>query len=212
MYINLTKLKEKYSMNITGIVHVGAHYGEEYESYKQCGIKDENIIMFEPIKNSFQQLMKRLKDTNVTLVNLALGNSITNCEMYVEEKNQGQSSSILKPVKHLIEFPDIIFNKIEEVSMMSLDRYFEHTPLDEWRKYNFINMDVQGYELEVLKGAIQTLEHVNYIYCEVNRDEVYEKCARVEEIDSFLGKYNFERKETVWASPMWGDAFYVKHS
>ena len=37
-----------------------------------------------------------------------------------------------------------------------------------------INMDVQGYELEVLKGATKTLEQVDYVYCEVNRDEVYE--------------------------------------
>ena len=50
-------------------------------------------------------------------------------------------------------------------------------------------MDVQGYELEVLKGATETLKHVDYVYCEVNRDEVYEGNAYVEEIDEF--QYNY---------------------
>ena len=30
-------------------------------------------------------------------------------------------------------------------------------------------MDVQGYELEVLKGGLETLKQVDYVYCEVNR-------------------------------------------
>ena len=51
---------------------------------------------------------------------------------------------------------------------------------------NFINIDVQGYELEVFKGGTKTLEKVDYIYCEVNRGEVYEGNAMVEDLDEFL--------------------------
>ena len=32
-------------------------------------------------------------------------------------------------------------------------------------------MDVQGYELEVLKGGLETLKQVDYVYCEVNMYE-----------------------------------------
>ena len=55
----------------------------------------------------------------------------------------------------------------EEVEVHLLDEY-------DCKDYNFINMDVQGYELEVLKGGTKVLEKVDYVYCEVNRDEVYE--------------------------------------
>lgn len=78
-------------------------------------------------------------------------------------------------------------------------------------KYNFINVDVQGYELEVLKGASETLRNIDYIMSEVNRDEVYENCAQVEELDNFLANYNFVRVETVWVGDIWGDAFYIKN-
>ena len=71
-------------------------------------------------------------------------------------------------------------------------------------------MDVQGYELEVLKGAIKTLNQIDYVYCEVNRDEVYENNAYVEEIDEFLAEYGMERMETDWAGDIWGDALYIK--
>tara|TARA_B100000965_G_scaffold362182_1_gene344050 strand:- start:137 stop:385 length:249 start_codon:yes stop_codon:yes gene_type:complete len=73
-----------------------------------------------------------------------------------------------------------------------------------------INMDVQGYELEVLKGATETLKNINYVYCEVNRDEVYENNAYVEEIDEFLAGYGMERVETNWAGDIWGDALYIR--
>jgi hypothetical protein len=79
-----------------------------------------------------------------------------------------------------------------------------------YTEYNFINMDVQGYELEVLKGAENTLKYIDYVYCEVNRDEVYENNAYIEQIDDFLGKYNMKRVETDWSGNIWGDAFYVK--
>ena len=76
--------------------------------------------------------------------------------------------------------------------------------------HNFNNMDVQGFELEVLKGGTKVLEQVNYVYCEVNRDEVYENNAYVEEIDEFLAQYGMERMERDWAGDIWGDALYIK--
>ena len=70
-------------------------------------------------------------------------------------------------------------------------------------------MDVQGYELEVLKGGIKTLENIDYVYCEVNRDEVYENNALIQEIDEFLSSYDLVRVETDWMGGTWGDAFYI---
>jgi hypothetical protein len=71
-------------------------------------------------------------------------------------------------------------------------------------------MDVQGYELEVLKGSKKTLENVEYIYTEVNRANVYDGCVQIEELDSFLRGFGFGRKETNWEGVTWGDALYIK--
>ena len=113
------------------------------------------------------------------------------------------SSSILKPKKHLTQYRDITFNVKENVELKTLDSY-------NYKNFNFLNMDVQGYELEVLRGAKKTLEYIDYVYCEVNRDEVYEDNAYIEEIDEFLSSYNMERVETDWQGDTWGDALYIK--
>nr|WP_094675987.1 FkbM family methyltransferase [Hydrocoleum sp. CS-953] len=76
--------------------------------------------------------------------------------------------------------------------------------------YNFLTIDVQGYELEVLKGSRETLKNIDYILTEVNPDELSENCARVEQLDEFIGRFNFQRVETNWEGETWGDAFYLK--
>ena len=73
-----------------------------------------------------------------------------------------------------------------------------------------LNIDVQGYELEVLKGADTILEYIELMILEVNRDEMYEGCPLVEELDTFLEKYNFKRVHTLWQSISWGHAIYAK--
>ena len=125
--------------------------------------------------------------------------------MYLSS-NEAQSSSILKPKDHLEHHPDVSFDGTEEVEVETLDSY-------NIGEANFINIDVQGYELEVFKGAKKTLKKVDYIYCEVNRGEMYENNAMVEELDEYLGKYNFQRVETHWPESWykWGDALYIKY-
>ena len=76
--------------------------------------------------------------------------------------------------------------------------------------YNFLNIDVQGYELEVFKGAFESLKNIDYIISEVNRDEVYENCPHIDELDKYLFQLNFKRVETDWAGDSWGDALYIK--
>ena len=90
-----------------------------------------------------------------------------------------------------------------------MDSFFEQ---DNLLKYNFINIDVQGYELEVFKGSLRTLESIDYIISEVNRAELYENCTNVYELDNFLSLYGFKRVETSWEGVTWGDALYIKNA
>ena len=202
MLLSFTVLKRKYNMNIKGIIHVGAHYGEELSEYVSNGIQD--IILFEPISENFDILSDKVKDLNANIEGhqVALGSERGEFTMYVSD-NEKQSSSILKPKVHLTHHPHVKFPSTETVEVHLLDDY-------DSKDYNFINMDVQGYELEVLKGGTKTLEHVDYVYCEVNRDEVYENNAMIEELDEFLSSYNMKRVETDWAGGIWGDALYIR--
>lgn len=204
MLFDLKILKEKYNLNIKGVIHIGAHFGQEFDSYKELQIP--KIVFFEPNPKSFKILNEKVKNyTNVKLFNLALGNFTGNVEMNVEFANNGQSNSILKPKLHLEQYPHIRFiekikvpiDKLENIKISTID-------------YNFINIDVQGYELEVFKGATKTLQNIDYIITEINREELYENCTKVEDLDDFLSQFNFKRVETNWAGHSWGDGFYIK--
>jgi hypothetical protein len=76
--------------------------------------------------------------------------------------------------------------------------------------YNFLNIDVQGTELNVLKSLGDQLGKLDYIYLEVNDLEVYKKCALLPEIDSYLSTVEFIRIKTHMTKGHWGDAFYIK--
>jgi FkbM family methyltransferase len=137
MLLNLDNLTEKYDLKIKGVLHIGAHVGQEYNTYQRLGIN--NVMFFEPVPSTFQRLKENVGD-NAILVNTALGNIEGEVEMFTETINEGQSSSVLQPDYHLVQHPNIQFNGKETVKITKLDNFIEDKD-----KYNFINVDVQGY-------------------------------------------------------------------
>jgi len=202
MITSIRDFLDEYSTKINGVLHIGAHIGQEYILYAGSGIV--NIAMFEPVPSTFGQLKQRIP-TGAILHNVALGNENTEIEMHIETRNQGQSNSILTPKIHLIDYPKITFDDKITVNMVRLDDF-----LVDQHKYNFINIDVQGYELEVLKGASNLLHTIDYVACEVNRCELYDGGALVDDISSFLSEYGFKQIGIKWQTNSWGDAYYAK--
>lgn len=200
MLINLSDIITKHRVDIRGIIHVGAHYGQEHQEYLNQGV--ENIVYVEPCREAFQKL-SALSTNNINLFNTALADYEGEAEMFTESHNKGQSNSLLKPGTHTKHHPLIRFNDTEKVKVTTLDSLPISRTL-----YNFLNIDVQGAELMVLRGGRDTLKGIDYIYTEVNREPVYEGCPMIEELDAFLS--DFTRVETMWSKWGWGDAFYVR--
>lgn len=204
MILNLNELHKKYNMNISGVIHVGAHFGEEQNAYKLLGIS--KISYFEPVGKTFKKLKEKIGD-EAHLFNYALGNENKKIEMYVEEADAYGCSSLLKPSDN---YKNVKFNYDEIVQMKRLD----DVEFD-FSNYNFMNIDVQGYELEVLKGSVKTLEHIDYIMCEINRFTLekpleYINCVQISELIEFLSSFSFRFVESNWAGVSWGDGFFIK--
>lgn len=204
MIFNIKKIHEMFP--ITGIMHVGAFAGEELDSYRSLGLT--NTMMFEPQKHLYERLLPKMM-LDEEIHNVALGACHDTMEMYISyreggiERGSGASSSLLRPKVHLEEHPDVTFPQTETVEVRTLDDYYQEG-------YNFLNIDVQGYELEVLKGGTKTLQNINAMVLEVNKDEVYEGCPLIDDITSFLTPLGFTLIETIWQSKSWGDAVYAR--
>jgi FkbM family methyltransferase len=197
-----SKSEQYFNKEVVGVIHVGAHHGQEYWQYVEMGIP--NMLFFEPVKSNFEVLKTRVP--NELIVNCAVGDMNGHIDMFIETANNGQSSSILEPNLHLKLYPYITFNSKETVEIVRLDDYVKDKT-----KFNALNIDTQGYEFEVFKGAKELLHNIDIINVEVNADQVYSGCAHYTEIDSYLAQYGFKRVLVEWAGGgTWGDAFYVK--
>ena len=120
----LFDITEYITKPISGIIQIGAHHGNEYETLKKLS---ENILMFEPQKNVYQKLFNKLGSTpNLIIENKALGSSSGIMSMYTEQANDGQSSSLLVPQLHCVQYPGIEFNGTEEVEVITLNEYFSN--------------------------------------------------------------------------------------
>jgi hypothetical protein len=58
----------------------------------------------------------------------------------------------------------------------------------------FVKIDVQGYELEVLKGIKSLIDEFDYIYVECSFVELYEGQALADEVIAYLTNYSFRLK------------------
>lgn len=203
MIVGFEDYKHLYSFDVSGIIHVGAHFGQEWDGYNnEFGPIESH--WFEPIPSIFNQLKINLKNKdNTYLYNVALGENISTEEIYIDSENEGQSSSILKPKEHLNQFPHITFENNITIKISKLDSY-------NISNCNMLVLDTQGYELKVLKGSINTLKNIKYLFTEFNTVEMYDGCPSIEQLDLFLSEFGFKREQTWYTNQNWGDAFYIK--
>lgn len=194
MYLKFRNIVNHFNLNVKGVIHVGGHIGEEIPDYLEY---TNNIHIFEPIKECFDKI-----PNTVNKYNCAIGD--IDGYFFLNVANNNQSSSLLKPKEHLRQHPDVLFTYQVEVPVKVLDSF-------EINDCNFLNMDVQGYELHVLNGAKNTLKNIDMIYTEINMGELYEGNCLVSELDDFLNNYSFKRVWSFDTGHKWGDALYVKN-
>jgi FkbM family methyltransferase len=205
--IDLKKQCENNLIIPRGIIHIGAHEGNEVNSYLKMGIK--NILFIEANPEVFEKLRENIKDfPNVRAVNFAISNKNGTISFHVTSFDQ--CSSILPLKKHLELNPNITEVKQITVPSKTLDTLLKDLNLNP-ENYNLLNIDIQGAELLALEGAVETLKYIEAVISEVNFAELYEGCALIWQIDEFLKEQGFRRRFTTtpW-HPSWGDAFYIR--
>lgn len=190
-------------------MHIGGSHAEELEAYISTGI--ERMIWIEAIPKVFEKMKARLEPYPSAIAINACIADVNGKEVdFKITNNEGQSSSILELKHHLIAHPDVYVSDVLHLTTRNIDSIINERGYD-LTYYDFLNIDLQGAELLALKGMRENIHKINYAYLEVNQKELYEGCALIEEIDSFMKAHGFKRVETKWAGDTgWGDALYLR--
>ena len=208
MLITVDELQGKFGISPSGILHVGAHLGEESEDYERIGwSRFSRVIWVESQIELAQKLISTLNPKRNKVINATVW-SESGLKMKFHVANNSQSSSLFALGTHAKTYPDIKF----DFSLTTITTRLEEV-IDEMDDISFVNLDIQGAELEALKGLGSKISKVKYIYSEVNRKSVYEGCARIRDLDKYLKEYSFERIATRWVyGAGWGDALWIRKS
>ncbi|MBL7846681.1 MAG: FkbM family methyltransferase [Cyclobacteriaceae bacterium] len=135
------------------VFDVGANVGQ-YARLVRSVFPKAKIHCFEPSSSAFEQLNK-LSDTDVVLNNLAFGADSGFLTLYSDLK--GSVKSTLVPADGEV--------LTERVSIMTLDGYCRDRGI---HSIDLLKIDVEGFELDVLKGSnsMLTKKAIRYIQFE----------------------------------------------
>lgn len=206
MYIPIKTIIEEYKIPTKGVIQVGAHWAEEHGHYLECGI--DKFVYIEPCVESFNIAVAKIGILeNIKWFMVACGAEEKEVSMYISHQNQGQSNSILKSHLHSIQHPEVVFDDTEMVKMVTLDSL----PIEK-EDYNILVTDCEGYDGEVMKGAKETLKHIDLVYSEINRGETRIGNMLIDEFEELLWNEGFVKVNEFWPSPnlTWGDAIFIR--
>lgn len=209
MLIAFQSILEKYKFTPTGILHCGAHFGEEAKDYAEMGVN--NVMWIEAMPDAYEVLKNNLRQfAGQMCLKACLGDEDFKEVTFNVSSNEGQSSSYLELGTHAEVHPDVTYIANYKLKTLRIDTIFKHNKID-IANYDFLNMDLQGAELFALKGMGKLLHKVKYAYIEVNKAELYKGCPLIEEIDAYLKQFGLIKIQVEWVgNTNWGDCFYAK--
>ena len=168
---------------------IGSNVGKYAKQIRKQGYSGQ-IVSFEPISSAHSILLKEsLSDTNWSVYDkCALGN--VNGVININVSLNSYSSSVLPMLqKHLDAAPDSRVVGQESIPIYRLSDIWR-SQYSEFKKIG-IKIDVQGFELDVLKGAIEIIHFIEFIQIEMSLVQVYSGQALYNEVDSFLRSHGF---------------------
>jgi FkbM family methyltransferase len=197
---------------VTGVLQVGANTGQEVPLFLANGVQTATLI--EPLDGPFAALKERCAGLPGYVLAQALCGPKDGEEVeFHVASNNGESSSILKPTRHLQDHAWVTFPQVVRVKTVTLDAVV--TAVSSYRpeiagSTNLLYMDVQGAELKVLLGAANVLNSVSYIYTEVGVGGSYQDDVELLDLLKFVRAHNFKLYDLQSEHFGFGNALLVK--
>lgn len=164
------------------VVDIGANRGQ-FAAAVHSVIPQAQIFSFEPLKSATEKFKKVFADaTNIQLHEVAIGAVSGRADFHV---SKCADSSSLLPIGKRLEhvFPGTGESHLESVEVRNLTDVLSSRDI---KRPALLKLDVQGYELEALRGCLGLLPCFDFVYAECSFVEFYTGQALASEIIDFL--------------------------
>lgn len=174
-------------LGVETILDVGANKGQYAHDLRQRGWNGQ-IVSFEPTSDAYDLLVAACaRDLKWTAARrAAIGSERGRAHINIAENLV--SSSLLEINERSVQIePGVRFKDKEEIDVIPLDDIIN----PEWIGPYAIKVDTQGFEIEVLKGAKNTLKNTKVIQLEASLYPVYKETPDIGEIFNLMSRLNF---------------------
>lgn len=178
----------------SGILHLGAHRGKEAEIYQWFNKK---VLWIEANPNIFSDLNNHIKYYfKQVAINALLGDENKKKNFFISNRDASCSSifDLSDEVKNkkLWKNENIIMKKKIKLAMKKLDTLIAEKEID-IKDYNHWILDLQGSEIQVLKGSIDSLKYCNSMMVEISKKNFYENgSTQWKDLNKFLNMHGFK--------------------
>ena len=174
---------------IRTVIDVGANEGQYIAKIIQQGFGGK-VYSFEPIPSVFEKLKKNSASyPNWTAINLGIGSKEE--ELLINVSENFESSSILNVGENSVHAnPATKTTHQEKIKVITLDSFLAGGVVPD--KPMLLKLDVQGFEMEALQGALGSLQDFSVLQVELSFIPVYQGAPSYHDVTTFLEGRGFE--------------------
>ena len=200
-------------LDIEKIIDIGAHKGEFLENMLKIE-KVNSFYAFEPQKNIFNELNEKFsKNKKVTLFNYAMDKEIAKKKLKINKLSMTSSLAEINEKSLYLKFKNFLtqaksnFENEYEIQTNTVDKIFEGISL----KKTLLKIDVEGFEINVIKGSQIKLKEIPFILLE-NQFGNHYKNNNFNDIIKLLSENNFTiYKKFVFPTMHYQDVLFKKN-
>lgn len=156
-YFEISVFRHKHSLDILepqtlakmrqkDIIDAGGHVDDSAIIFER-EFTDKKVYTFEPTQENYEKMLQTIKlnsSSRIVPIKKGLGATNSTMQMSISDFNYGIGSSIAL---------DRGFGKTQAVEVVKLDDFVRENKIE----VGFIKVDIEGFEMEFLKGAKETI-------------------------------------------------------
>ena len=197
---------------VKSIIHIGAHHAQERIEYAEFGVPSVIWIEAHP---DFAEVMK---ENLIPYQNqYGFDACLSSCDgedvdFWITADEW--ASSLLVPYLHQTFHPEALVTgkiKLKTITFQTFWKELEdenHPSLNSF-EYNYLTIDTQGSELEIMRGMGDMLAYFDFVCTEYSTIEWYHNGPQLEDLTEILESFNFEMVYPK-VPIAHGDALFVK--